>query len=174
MQLIVHIGTGKTGTSSIQKTLGSTAAVLKQSGVAYIGLTGEELPDRREQRVPLPLTKDERGHPRTDGRVLDVDTDRLGTGDHHRDRQAVGVGDRTGEPAREARPTIGRTGHHPVVRPGLGQRRSGRATPRRELLSRSVRRRHRVESDGHPRYEADENVRLRSAHVCLQLRSATT
>jgi hypothetical protein len=46
MQLIVHIGTGKTGSSSIQRTLVVAKAVLRQRGIAYLGLMGEELPQR--------------------------------------------------------------------------------------------------------------------------------
>jgi hypothetical protein len=42
LELIVHIGSGKTGSSSIQKTLSANSAVLKENGFAYIGLMGEE------------------------------------------------------------------------------------------------------------------------------------
>jgi len=38
MQLIFHIGAGKTGTSSIQKTLGNNHQELKKQGIHYLGL----------------------------------------------------------------------------------------------------------------------------------------
>lgn len=44
--LIVHIGAGKTGSSSIQKTLSANHAPLKSKGFAYIGLMGEEAPHK--------------------------------------------------------------------------------------------------------------------------------
>lgn len=47
IELIVHIGTGKTGSSSIQKTLSASAEGLARQGVAYIGLMGEESPVQR-------------------------------------------------------------------------------------------------------------------------------
>lgn len=45
--LIVHIGAGKTGSSSIQKTLKASEAVLRARGVGYLGLMGEHSPVRR-------------------------------------------------------------------------------------------------------------------------------
>jgi hypothetical protein len=47
MTLTVHIGAGKTGTTSIQDTLSAAQAVLKSLGILYIGLMGEELEPRR-------------------------------------------------------------------------------------------------------------------------------
>lgn len=47
MHLIVHIGTGKTGSSSIQKTLAANNDGLSRAATAYVGLMGETLPDRR-------------------------------------------------------------------------------------------------------------------------------
>ncbi len=43
-ELIVHIGNGKTGTSSIQKTFADQTAPLKRQGVAYLGLMLEDAP----------------------------------------------------------------------------------------------------------------------------------
>lgn len=43
-KLIVHIGTGKTGTSSIQHTLSRNSALLRRHGVAYLGLNLEGAP----------------------------------------------------------------------------------------------------------------------------------
>lgn len=45
-ELIVHIGTGKTGSSSIQKTLSASQPILNAHGVAYLGLMCEESPAR--------------------------------------------------------------------------------------------------------------------------------
>jgi hypothetical protein len=44
IHLIVHIGTGKTGSSSIQKTLATNADGLRAQGVRYLGLMCEEAP----------------------------------------------------------------------------------------------------------------------------------
>lgn len=45
-ELIVHIGTGKTGSSSIQKTLAAARVNLRKAQTAYFGLMGEHAPVR--------------------------------------------------------------------------------------------------------------------------------
>lgn len=45
--LVVHIGTGKTGSSSIQKSLLASNSTLRKMGIAYLGLMGEESPVKR-------------------------------------------------------------------------------------------------------------------------------
>jgi hypothetical protein len=45
-RLLVHIGAGKTGTSSIQATLRTSQKVLKQQGTRYLGLNFEHLPHK--------------------------------------------------------------------------------------------------------------------------------
>src|SRR6266545_260795 len=46
-QLIVHIGNGKTGTSSIQETLRLSQDKLRQRGIVYLGLNLEHVPDKK-------------------------------------------------------------------------------------------------------------------------------
>lgn len=44
VKLVVHIGAGKTGSTSIQHTLRDNSALFQQRGVWYLGLTGERAP----------------------------------------------------------------------------------------------------------------------------------
>lgn len=44
-KLIVHVGAGKTGSSSIQKTLGQNLEKLREQGIAYLGLMFERAPE---------------------------------------------------------------------------------------------------------------------------------
>lgn len=46
LKLILHIGAGKTGTSSIQKTLQTNQLVLKKRGIEYLGLMLENVEQR--------------------------------------------------------------------------------------------------------------------------------
>ena len=47
-ELVVHIGTGKTGTSSVQKTLADQGGALRQQDAAYLGLMLESAPQESQ------------------------------------------------------------------------------------------------------------------------------